>query len=132
MHRVRCAERVMHEQSFRFLAERVGDGELAAVANTTDEATRVFAAIEASLRESNLELRDVTKIRLFYAVHSDFPEMNKVRDPLFRSRFPNESFPSSTGVITGGRGKRPNFELEVIAHAGKRAFNADGLVTEWS
>jgi enamine deaminase RidA (YjgF/YER057c/UK114 family) len=118
---------------FVFVADRVDPAELGDAPTTTAEAELVFAALERTLRDAGLAFRDVVKTRLFYAFRSDYPEMNQVRGPLFRSRFADGGFPAATGVITGGRdGARPQFELEVIAHANRRAFNAPGVIQEWN
>lgn len=124
----------MHRASqFLFVADRVDPAELGDAPITSAEAERVFAALERTLQKNQLEFRDVVKTRLFYALRSDYPEMNQVRGPLFRSRFSDGGFPAATGTITGGRGGvRPHFELEVIAHPDKRAFNATGVIQEWN
>jgi enamine deaminase RidA (YjgF/YER057c/UK114 family) len=93
------------------------------------EARASFAAVDEALAAEGLTFRDIVKTRLLYSVREDFPEMNSVRDPLYRSVFTSDDFPAATGVITGGRGSSsPRFELEVIAAPGKAVTNSDGVV----
>ena len=120
------------DPEFLFVADRADPAELGNASTTIAESEEVFAELERTLRKGGLEFHDIVKTRLFYTVRSDYPEMNQVRDPLFRSRFSTGNFPAATGVITGGRGgARPHFELEVIAHPAKRALNAPGVIQEW-
>jgi enamine deaminase RidA (YjgF/YER057c/UK114 family) len=122
----------MTQPRFVFMARRYPENQFNLTIGTTAEAQRVFSDLEQDLAEYGLSLADVVKLRFFYTSLADFPDMNQVREPLFRARFAHGQFPSSTGVITGGRGgTQPRFELEVIAHAGKVAFNAPGVIEEW-
>lgn len=121
------------QPGFLFVSERADPAQLDDTATTATEAGQVFAALERELRRSGLEFHDILRTRLLYATRADYPEMNEVRDPLFRARFPKGDFPAASGVVTGGLGGvRPNFDLEVIAHPGKRALNAIGVIQEWS
>jgi enamine deaminase RidA (YjgF/YER057c/UK114 family) len=95
------------------------------------ETTASFAAVSEALDAAGLSMRDLVKIRLLYTERSDFPQMNSVRNPLFRSIFTDDDFPSATGVCTGGSGEggsSPRFELEVIAAPQKQVRYADEVV----
>lgn len=122
----------MSDGKFIFIATRVTPETISEPLNTKIEAEQVFAEIDRTLQARGLGFCDLVKTRLFYTLRADYPQMNQVRDPLFRTRFSAGDFPAATGLVTGGRGARPHFEIEVIAHAGKRAFNADGVIKEWS
>jgi len=118
---------------FVFLSKRADTAQLDSAANTTTESALVFASVERDLQSAGLEFHDILRTRLLYTSRDDYPEMNVVRDPLFRARFPKGDFPAASGFVTGGQGGvRPNFDLEVIAHPSKRAFNANGVIQEWS
>jgi enamine deaminase RidA (YjgF/YER057c/UK114 family) len=94
------------------------------------EARATFAAASDALEAAGLTLRDLVKVRLLYTDRSDFPQMNSVRDPLYRSIFVDDDFPSATGVCTGGTHSAalPRFEMEVIAAPGKEVGYAEEVV----
>lgn len=117
---------------FAFVTAHVDPGADIAPGDVRAEAIGCFAMVEERLRALGLEFTDIVKTRLLYTEREDFPEMNSVRDPLYRGRFAPGGFPSATGLVTGGRdGAVPRFEMEVIARRGRTPLMADGVVRRW-
>lgn len=115
-----------------FAAARANPATLDKNATTATETAQVFTDLDAAMQRAGLSFGDILRTRLFYTERADYAQMNEVRDPYFRRRFAKGDFPASSGCVTGGSGARPHFEIEIVAHPGKQAYNADGVIQEWA
>jgi enamine deaminase RidA (YjgF/YER057c/UK114 family) len=109
-----------------------GPGDVGAAPTVVEEAELAFGFIDDELKARGLSLANVVKVRLWYSGLQDFPDMNSVRDPLYRRTFANSSWPASSGFVTGGRGgPSPRFEIEVIAHPTQRGRSTEAAIRQW-
>lgn len=119
-------------EPFVYLAYPGTGGHLGHFATVALEAEAAFRQVDSQLSARGLDLSKIVKMRLWYTGLQDFPDMNGVRDPLFRRTFPHESWPASSGFVTGGRGgATPRFEAEVIAHPEQHGHSTDAAIQQW-
>lgn len=96
-----------------------------AIGDVAAETAAIFDRARESLERQGMSFGDVLHTRFFYSNHDDFAPMAAVRSVVYSEAFSDGGFPASSGLVAGaGEDGEQHLEIEFVAGAGKRTFDA--------